>query len=183
MGQARWDDVRREAYAKNNYCCWACGVHKRRAWRNLWLEAHETYTYDVDARRATLGEIVALCQRCHMFIHANMLVGNIDWSRSEVEYILTSGFFLLDSAGLAANASPENKYILWMYDRSVYTTLFGSDSPTSRYDMPQERWVLVWKGYEWVRSVGRIRCRRVGATTPYVRCMRDEEGTLVPRGE
>ena len=31
MGKDWWDVERRKVYAKNNYHCWACGVHKFKA--------------------------------------------------------------------------------------------------------------------------------------------------------
>ncbi len=73
MGKQKWDEVRREAYDKNNDCCWICGVHRSVAKPNPWLEAHETYNIDYEKFEMTLREIVALCPLCHMFIHRGRL--------------------------------------------------------------------------------------------------------------
>ncbi len=178
MGQAKWDDVRREAYQENNYCCWACGTHKHSAWQHSWLEAHETYTYDEARLLARLKEIVALCHRCHMFVHANTLVGNLDWSCDDVTYVLRSGFLLLDAQELAGRASRANKYILHMCDRELYAALFGAAIPPARMTLTQYNWVLVWKGFEWKRVLDRIRCRPEGSEEEYVRCEREEDGML-----
>ena len=43
LGQKWWDEQRQIAYAKNNYCCWACGAYKHDAKYHRWLEAHEFY--------------------------------------------------------------------------------------------------------------------------------------------
>lgn len=183
MGQAKWDVVRQEVYQENNYCCWACGIHKSRAWRHFWLEAHETYAYNEAARVARLNEIVALCQRCHMFVHANNLIGSIDWSRDEVSYIVHSGFLLLDAHGLVETASNTNKYILWMYDSALYAILFDGGPPEARMSLSQFDWSLVWEGYEWTRVADRIRCRPAGSDEQYVRCERGDDGMLYAGGE
>jgi hypothetical protein len=72
MGKEWWDEKRRKAYKTNNWCCWACGVgtdetHKHR------LEAHECYDIDWKTGRMTFREIVALCNKCHSFIHRRRL--------------------------------------------------------------------------------------------------------------
>ncbi|MEE3718728.1 hypothetical protein V2H45_18455 [Tumidithrix elongata RA019] len=69
LGQEWWDRVRKEAYAKHDYRCHACGVHKSKAKYHRWLEAHEIYRYDFATGRAEMVEIVALCHSCHNFIH------------------------------------------------------------------------------------------------------------------
>jgi hypothetical protein len=73
LGQEWWDRERRKAYAANNYCCWACGVHKSEAKYHQWLEAHECYQYNYTTGTATMIEVVALCHSCHNFIHRGKL--------------------------------------------------------------------------------------------------------------
>src|SRR3990167_9396936 len=61
MGQEWWDEQRQRAYEENNFCCWACGVHKSQAAYHKWLEAHECYEIDYIAGRMYMRIIVALC--------------------------------------------------------------------------------------------------------------------------
>jgi predicted HNH restriction endonuclease len=72
-GQAWWNIARENAYAKFGYKCWACGVLKDVALFHHWLEAHESYTIDYEHGRMQLGDVVALCNACHSFIHSGRL--------------------------------------------------------------------------------------------------------------
>jgi len=69
LGQDWWDIQRKKAYAENNYCCWACGIHKNDAKYFQHLEAHECYLYDYDNCSAEMIEVTALCHSCHSYIH------------------------------------------------------------------------------------------------------------------
>lgn len=78
LGQEWWDAQRQLAYRKNNFCCWACGVHRSQAKHHKWLEAHECYEIDYGKGRIEMKLIVALCHLCHNSIHSgrlNMLLG------------------------------------------------------------------------------------------------------------
>lgn len=70
-GQRWWDEKRRIAYRKEDYHCWACGVHKSQALsRENILEAHESYNINYETGEVSLHEIIALCHNCHSFIHS-----------------------------------------------------------------------------------------------------------------
>lgn len=73
LGQEWWDQQRQIAYAKENFHCMACGVHKSKAKYHHWLEAHECYQFDYPAGIAIMIEIVALCHSCHNFIHSGKM--------------------------------------------------------------------------------------------------------------
>lgn len=73
LGKVWWDDVRRQAYERNNQCCWACGVHREDAKFYRRLEAHELYDIDYKRKRMKLREIVALCHACHNYVHMGRL--------------------------------------------------------------------------------------------------------------
>ena len=68
-----WDKERQKAYAKNNYCCWACGIHKSKAKYHNWLEAHECYEYNYPRGTAKMIMITALCHSCHNSIHSGRM--------------------------------------------------------------------------------------------------------------
>lgn len=98
MGQKWWDVQRRMAYAKNEGCCWACGVHQRKAAYTNRLEAHESYHIDYTKKRVELKEIVALCHACHSFIHSERLwflyqAGKI--TQAKVDDVLKHGMGVL----------------------------------------------------------------------------------------
>ena len=68
-GKEWWDLVRKEVYARNNHCCWACGVYQLDAVYKQSLDAHETYSFSYEKFEAHPSEVVALCRACHQFIH------------------------------------------------------------------------------------------------------------------
>lgn len=103
LGEEWWNRVRQEAYAKENYHCWACGIHKYEADFHQWLEAHETYEINYAEGWMQLTEIVALCHSCHNFIHSGRLwilfkQGKI--TENKLRFILLHGFSLLKSQQL-----------------------------------------------------------------------------------
>lgn len=86
-GQKWWDRERRLAYAKNDYYCMACWVHKNKAKYHKWLEAHEVYSINFDECSYTLKEIVPLCYSCHNFIHLGRLQAIYNkWEITEKTY-------------------------------------------------------------------------------------------------
>lgn len=96
MGQEWWDAVRREAYAKNNMRCWACGGEGP-------LEAHEAYDINYYGARMTYIETVALCSDCHSFIHIGRTIGMLargERKYSDVKRIVLSGYEILKRAKL-----------------------------------------------------------------------------------
>lgn len=103
LGKEWWDKTRREAYAKNNYHCYACGINSKDSKYHQWLEAHEDYDINYKTGEVKLKRIVALCHCCHSFIHSGLLEkkydsGEIDYSR--YSYILDRGRGILKKAGL-----------------------------------------------------------------------------------
>lgn len=87
MGKVWWDKTRREAYDKNNDCCWACGVHRSEARPQRWLEAHEVYDINWKKGRMKLKEVVALCPLCHNFIHRGRLEALVDKRKVQPKFL------------------------------------------------------------------------------------------------
>jgi len=103
LGQEWWDIHRREAYAKEGFHCWACGIHKHDAEYHQWLEGHESYDIDYDTGRVELQEIVALCHSCHNFIHSGrLLILFVEGEVSEKKFrdVYLRGFKILRQSGL-----------------------------------------------------------------------------------
>jgi len=74
--KSKWNTVRREAYAKNNYHCWSCGcyapfsiIDNKFESKDNCLHAHEHYEFDYLRCKIELKEVVALCPLCHSYIH------------------------------------------------------------------------------------------------------------------
>ena len=98
LGKSWWDGVRYEAYAKHDFCCWACGIHKQDAKYHPWLEGHECYNINYKDGIMELKEIAALCHSCHSFIHSGRLwqlyqQGNA--TKTKALDILNHGFRIL----------------------------------------------------------------------------------------
>ena len=103
MGQEWWDAQRQIAYRAEDFCCWACGVHKSQAMFHRWLEAHETYEIDYAQGKMVFRGVVALCHACHNFIHLGRLqqlleAGEI--SQAKFNMIVQHGYRVLAEAGL-----------------------------------------------------------------------------------
>lgn len=112
-----WNVVRREAYAKNNYCCWACGIPKIDAKYHQWLEGHECYDFNVATRVATFTEVVALCHYCHSFIHKG---GLVQFSPGKAIGVFEHGVEVLTGANLPvplAVVGYLKKRRKWTYDK------------------------------------------------------------------
>lgn len=62
-----------KAYAYNNFCCWACGIHRSLIVPRAILHAHEVYEIDYVTGLVKLIEIVGLCPNCHDYIHSGRM--------------------------------------------------------------------------------------------------------------
>ena len=103
LGEDWWNEQRQIAYAKNDYRCWACGVHKSKAKYHNWLEAHEMYDINYVVGTIEFIEIVALCHSCHNYIHSGrmaMLVDEGKMSHEKYKDILKHGDNILKKANL-----------------------------------------------------------------------------------
>jgi hypothetical protein len=120
MGSSWWNKTRQESYAKNNYHCFACGIHKTEARFKQWLEAHESYEVDFEKKQYRLAEIIALCHSCHNYIHAGRLKAIFDKgeiSESKYNTIHNHGDTLLFINDL-------DKKKAWWTDEKIYPQLF-----------------------------------------------------------
>jgi len=125
LGKEWWDKTRKEAYAKTNECCAACGVEKHRARYHQWLEAHECYETDYALGRSVYVETVALCHACHNFIHSGrmqIMVDRGDMPVSKYKDILKHGNGLLAQYGYRKTQALSGPCAKWKDWRLV---LFG----------------------------------------------------------
>jgi len=136
-GREWWDKVRKEAYQKKDFICWACGVHKSKALFHQWLEAHETYEYNYEIGQLNFKGICALCHSCHNYIHSGrmmMLVEEGKMSEEKMNIILAHGENVLKLAGFSKFRSelPEKtKPVKWnewhmIIDGKKYYSCFSS---------------------------------------------------------
>lgn len=96
MGQAAWDKMRKRCYYDAGYKCEACGAEPERGG----LDAHELYTIDWKEGTSTFVRCVALCKKCHSFIHSGRLItlykqGNPLYTREIVLNIVEHGFKII----------------------------------------------------------------------------------------
>lgn len=140
-GAEWWDAIRKEAYAKYDYHCWACDVHRLDT-KSQRLDAHECYTYNYKRKRAYLVEVVALCRDCHYFIH---------WLRVRYRYelfrILPRGLKILHEAGIGLpyNQVKVVKTFDWLEGLEFLDTAeIGSELPIGI--LWHSDWKLVYEG-------------------------------------
>lgn len=103
LGDEWWDEVRRKAYAKNNHCCFACGISAGADKYSGALEAHEVYSFDKIKGVAIFEDVVALCHCCHGYIHSGRLYSRYllgRENREKLEYILKRGGKILRDVSL-----------------------------------------------------------------------------------
>lgn len=141
-GTAWWDETRKEAYAKNNYCCFACGTATGR------LEAHEVYSYERKKRKlrhvviVRLVEVVALCTVCHAFIH-RLRLRNItrkgESSSEYYSYVVAHGYDILVTNKLKVQTVspliltvPASRWILKI-GRKEYPMRFTTEKEREKY--------------------------------------------------
>jgi len=144
--QEWWDLVRKEVYAENNHCCYACGVYQLDAVYEQFLDAHETYTYDYKKFEAYPDEIVALCRACHWFIHFR----RVRWFHIRKEVVIRGLRFLADE-GLPVpywqHRLAEN--YRWNWGELDYWNLQVQDRPHSLLHLFSSKWVLVSDGVKY----------------------------------
>lgn len=143
LGKEWWDEMRKQAYAENNFCCFACGVPRDEAKYKKWLEGHEFYEYDYMNCRLTLKRIVALCHSCHNYIHSgrlNALRSQKLITRAMYADIMRHGDTVLNDAGLLKAAFPRGDSGAWTDWRMVINGKeYGPTTPSFE----------AWKRGEW----------------------------------
>lgn len=96
MGQTEWDKMRKRCYYNADYKCEVCGAEPERGG----LDAHELYTVNWVDGTSTFIRCVALCKKCHSFIHSGRLItlhkqGNPLYQREHVLSVVEHGFKLI----------------------------------------------------------------------------------------
>ena len=145
LGKEWWDIHRREAYATQDYHCWACGIHKRDARYHQWLEGHEGYDINYKTGEVKLNEIIALCHSCHNFIHSGrmqMMLRSGETDRDKVLYILNRGLMILDEVGLDPFYGT---VMLWNQITGEDRSYTIDDS----YTAPWNQWHLIIEGKKY----------------------------------
>lgn len=150
-GKKWWNYKRQEVYASTNYHCIACGVHKRKAKRRKWLEAHEFWNIDYQTGECKIEGIYPLCHYCHNFIHSGRLTKLLQEeviSRNYVKEILEHGFEILSKNNLKcfpgtlklANLVKANTFGVEPYELNINPFL------------KEEDFYLVWKGKKYKKT-------------------------------
>lgn len=127
LGTEWWDVERRKAYAKNNFCCWACGEDPSCGRFPSRLEGHEVYRIDYQRGKMYYRGAVALDRWCHLFIHRGFMRWKMEMGAipvDEVVRILERGERILRKSNLRR-------------------------SPPPVYEVEWEKWSLVLGGKEY----------------------------------
>jgi len=147
-GQEWWDVVRREAYAKYDYHCWACDVHRLDT-DNQKLDAHECYNYNYIRKRAYFVGVVALCRDCHMFIHWRRIR-----YRKEMQRVLTRGLRVLYEAGIGLPYAQTRRVRYYSFGPSGLEFLdTGGIDPSLPLGAISGDWKLVFEGKLYQKGV------------------------------
>lgn len=146
MGKDWWDKERQKVYALYGYHCAACGVHKSKAKKHKWLEAHEFWDINYETGICKIQSIEPLCHYCHNFIHSGRLSVIIDKEKSEkeVKEILEHGFKILS----------DNKLLCFPFTLSLGIDLDCNTYDVKTYILRTENilwtdWKLIWDGKEY----------------------------------
>ena len=152
LGDDWWNQQRQQAYAVQDYHCWACGVHKSQAKYHRWLEAHEAYQIDYTTGRVELQEIVALCHACHNFIHSGRLWMQLQAkhvSEAKVKEILAHGFAILTAYNLRPFWATQMLAFRLQGDselEALNKATAGRDDQRVEHPAKWEEWHLVLEG-------------------------------------
>ena len=108
IGPMDWEDVRYETINRQGGKCLACGSEKT-------LECHEVYSINYLTGEVKFIEFVAICVKCHRFIHSGKLrslylTGRI--TENFYEETMTYGLITLANAGLEPYVMT---LISWLY--------------------------------------------------------------------
>jgi hypothetical protein len=117
LGDAWWNNIRKEAYRKLWFHCMACGTYKSEVkGSNKWLEAHEVYRTDYIIGRMYYLESVPLCPFCHAFIHSGRLQALLDKrqiTQQRFSAIIQHGEQVLAKAGLVKSPPYNGPIAKW----------------------------------------------------------------------
>lgn len=141
-----WDTVRKEAYKRNHYCCWACGTHRLDTSDQL-LDCHERYEYDYDKLEAHFTGVAALCRLCHQFIH---YYGMPNWNK--LKKCLMWGLRTLHKAGLSLPSGQVQAARYWRLTDLPFLDTAKVEERSYRTAMFSRNWKLVYKGKKYPRS-------------------------------
>jgi hypothetical protein len=146
MGKEWWDIERQKVYASTNYHCVACGIHKSKAKKHKWLEAHEFWEIDYKTGVCKISSIEPLCHYCHNFIHSGRLsmIINKEKSQQEVKEILEDGFKILS----------QNNLLCFPFTLSFAKKLNCDTHGVKPYniemgDIKWSDWKLIWNNNEY----------------------------------
>lgn len=147
MGRKWWDEHRREAYAKHDQTCHACGIHKTKAKYKKLLEAHEAYKIDWLQGRVELEEIVALCHSCHNYIHRGLMEVMVSIGRMPEGKMLD---ILAHGERLVADLEPYVIPEVWAPWSAWHLVIDGAEYAGRFYT--EEEWHSY---YQWLNTTGR----------------------------
>lgn len=159
MGQANWDKMRKRCYYNAGYKCEACGAEPERGG----LDAHELYDIDWVNGTSTFVRCVALCKKCHSFIHSGRLItlykqNNPLYTKEYLLSVVEHGFKLIHEQNVKYNTNLKayGTFLEYLKVPSITAEIAGL---IKRYNMEfysepthiakWSDWRLVWRGKEY----------------------------------
>lgn len=159
MGQTEWDKMRKRCYYNAGYKCEACGAEPEKGG----LDAHELYTVNWVDGTSTFVRCVALCKKCHSFIHSGRLItlykqGNPLYTKENVLSTVEHGFKLISEHNTKYGDNLK-AYATFLEYLKVPSLAADMTHLINVYNMgfyaePKkiakwEDWRLVWRGKEY----------------------------------
>lgn len=161
MGDTTWNRVRKRCYYDAGYKCEICGEEPPKGQ----LHAHELYTYDFAEGTGTFERCIAVCKKCHDFIHSGRLVtmfknGNMLYPKSYLLTVVEKGFKIISEYNAEhRNMRPLKAYVTILDYLKVPELHDDIDALIKKYDIlfysepnhiaKWEKWRLVWNGREY----------------------------------
>lgn len=159
MGQKEWDKMRKRCYYDAEYKCEVCGAEPERGG----LDAHELYSVDWKEGTSTFVRCVALCKKCHSFIHSGRLItlykqGNPLYTREYLLSVVEHGFKLISEHNKKYNDKLRayGTFLEYLKVPSITHDIAGliKKYHISFYTEPEHiakwgEWRLVWRGKEY----------------------------------
>lgn len=159
MGQTEWDKMRKRCYYNAGYKCEACGAEPERGG----LDAHELYSINWIEGTSTFMRCVALCKKCHSFIHSGRLItlykqGNPLYTREVLLNTVEHGFKLIyeHNKKYGDDLKAYGTFLEYLKVPSITADILGL---IKKYHMgfycepdhiaKWSDWRLVWKGKEY----------------------------------
>lgn len=104
-----WLSKKFDASIKNNYCCWACGVHVNDSKIHRRLEGVAVYDIDYEKKKMVFNQVAMLCYLCNSYKNIELISKSYNegfLDKNKYFAILAHGKKLIDVYDIKIYPSP-----------------------------------------------------------------------------